>query len=371
MRAWAQRWILLWATAFPAAAQGLSVAGHRIDLPKGGVIQAAFLEQSDSIIVEQRVQLGEGFPGEYLFRVSVWRLNGGAELARREFKDNSLCGIVVAGGRVYLCNQGKGFEIVDPSSLATVGSLPVCSSGFVHDFAVDAERGRIFVALSHSDRSVSLAACSAQSGARFQEASLDVNREWDHVHLDLEPVSGRVVISGIGKLNSLTLCEMTTGLQCRALGKRTDAGGQIAFLGRQLLTVSNYAFLLWSRSECIKVLNPENGVTNAKAYCSPSTGVHHAVGVVLQDYVVGFTGTTQHHAWGEYLTSIQSSFSVWRAENPKVAAVVHDPTDYGGEQAALRIVGSKTAPRFMTFSRSINELWAYSIQDPERNRAGR
>jgi len=137
-----------------------------------------------------------------------------------------------------------------------------------------------------------------------------------------------------------------------------DAVSQISFLGRQLLAATNT--FADNKRDCILTVDPMTREVS-RQYCSPSTGVHYALGVVNKMYVVGFTGVSKRGWLSEENRSVASSFSVWRAETSQVAAVAKDPTDYGGFQNEIGVVASGTEPIFIAYQRVSNVLWLYSI----------
>jgi hypothetical protein len=102
----------------------------------------------------------------------------------------------------------------------------------------------------------------------------------------------------------------------------------------------------------------------SREYCSPSTGVHYAVGVADKRFVMAFTGVSKRGWFSEENKSVAASFSIWRAENSQVAAIAKDPTDYGAFQDEIRIVGSSTEPLFLAYQRVSNMLYLYSSTDP-------
>jgi hypothetical protein len=138
---------------------------------------------------------------------------------------------------------------------------------------------------------------------------------------------------------------------------------QMDFLGHQLLfsTRRNSGN---DKSECINSLSLD-GKATSREYCSPSTGVRFAMGVVSGQFIVGFTGTSKYHVLSEETTSVQSSFSVWRAEDRRIATTLRDPTDYGDSQHQMRIEASRTRPLFLTYNWVSNVVFLYTIA--ERN----
>jgi hypothetical protein len=366
--------LFLCAFGLSAIAQSLSVRGDKISLPDGDVIGAAFDDDASTFIVQQTVISTEN--GGLAFRshrlLTSWSAKSHLQLTKREFPLSPLgssthpCGrvdVVASLGRVYLCSAETRLEVLDAKDLNEIGGVEVGINQNIYDFAIDEQRTKIFVLSLRSDMSVRLAAYSLIDGRELQEIALS-ETAWSGARLALEPKTGQVAVAhsqetGHRYASNINVCESAATLTCTNFGN-VDPVAQMAFLGRQLLfATSNPAN---DKKDCIGSLNVSTR-TISRDYCSPSTGVHFAVGAILKRYVVGFTGTTKTHAFLERNSSIQSSFSIWRAENPKVEAVVNDPTDYGASQYEIRIVVSKTAAMFLTYSWRSNALYLYSIKD--------
>jgi hypothetical protein len=256
-------------------------------------------------------------------------------------------------------------DVLDAKTLKTIGGVATGINQNIYDFAIDELRNKIFVLSLRSDMSVKLATYAMSDGSALQEITLS-RTAWSGAKLALEPKTGQVVVAdsrqtGHRYASSINLCESAASLTCTNLGS-VDPVSQMTFLGRQLLfATSNPAN---DKRDCLGSLNVSTRAITHD-YCSPSTGVHFAVGVILKRYVVGFTGTTKTHAFLERNSSIQSSFSIWRAENPKVEAAVSDPTDYGASQYELRIAVSKTTPMFLTYAWRSNALYLYTIKEAD------
>jgi hypothetical protein len=155
-------------------------------------------------------------------------------------------------------------------------------------------------------------------------------------------------------------CAAESKLTCTKI-TQIDAMSQICFLGRQMLVAtSTFAD---NKKDCILSVDLVTRLVSHE-YCSPSIGVHYAVGVADKRFVMGFTGVSKRGWFNEENKSVAASFSLWRAENPHVAAVAKDPTDYGAFQNEIRIVGSSTEPLFLAYQRVSNMLYLYSITDP-------
>ena len=360
--------LFLCAFGLSAIAQSLSVTGDKISLPDGDVIGAAFDEGADTFIVQQSVMSTEN--GGLVFRshrlLTSWSVKSHLQLTKREFPLSPVgssthpCGrvdVVVASlGRVYLCSAETRLEVLDAKDLSEIGGVAVGINQHIYDFAIDEQRSKIFVLSLRSDMSVRLAAYSLSDGSALQEITLS-QAAWSGARLALEPKTGQVAVAdsqetGHRYTSNINVCESAATLTCMSFGT-VDPVAQMTFLGRQLLfATSNPAN---DKKDCIGSLNVSTRAISHD-YCSPSTGVHFAVGTILKRYVVGFTGTTKTHAFLERNSSIQSSFSIWRAENPKVEAIVNDPTDYGASQYEIRIEVSKTTAMFLTYAWRSNAL---------------
>jgi hypothetical protein len=366
--------LFLCAFGLSAIGQSLSVTGDKISLPDGDVIGAAFDDGASTFIVQQSVISTEN--GGLVFRshrlLTSRSIKSHLQLTKREFPLSPVgssthpCGrvdVVASLGRVYLCSAETHLEVLDAKDLHEIGGVAVGINQNIYDFAIDEQRSKIFVLSLRSDMSVRLAAYSLIDGSALQEITLS-QTAWSGASLALETKTGQVAVAnsqatGHRYTSNINLCESADTLTCTKLAS-VDPVAQMTFLGRQLLfATSNPAN---DKKDCIGSLNVSTRAVSHD-YCSPSTGVHFAVGVILKRYVVGFTGTTKTHAFLERNSSIQSSFSIWRAENPKLEAVVNDPTDYAASQYEIRIAVSKTTTMFLTYAWRYNALYLYSIKD--------
>jgi hypothetical protein len=355
-------------------AQSLSVAGDKISLPDGDVIGAALDPDAGVFIVQQSILSTEN--GGLVFRshrvLTSWGINSRLQVIKREFplrpvgSSTHPCGrvdVVSSLGRVYLCSSETHLDVLDTKTLHDIGVVGGGVDQNIYDFAIDEQRSKIFVLSLRSDMSVKLATYAMRDGSPLQEITLS-QKPWSGAKLAVEPKTGQVAVAdsqetGHRYVSNINLCESATALTCSPLGK-VDPVSQMSFLGRDLLFATSDPAN--DKKDCIGSLDVSTRVIS-HAYCSPSTGVHFAVGVILKRYIVGFTGTTKTHAFLERNSSILSSFSVWRAENPKVEAVINDPTDYGASQYELRIAASKTTPMFLTYAWRSNALYLYTIKD--------
>jgi hypothetical protein len=368
--------LFFFALGLSAFAQTLSVTGSKISLPDGDAIGAAFDADTGVFVVQQSVISTEN--KGLVFRshrlLTSWSTTSHLQANKREFplspagSSTHPCGrvdVVSSLGLVYICSSETRLDVLDAKTLSERAVVAGGINQNIYDFAIDEQRSKIFVLSLRSDMSVKLATYALGNGSALQEITLSPT-PWSGAKLALETKTGQVAVAnsqetGHRYASNINLCESAAALTCSSLGK-VDPVSQMALLGRDLLFATSDPAN--DKKDCIGSLDVSTRVIS-HSYCSPSTGVHFALGVVLKRYVVGFTGTTKTHAFLERNSSIQSSFSVWRAENPKVEAVVNDPTDYGASQYELRIAVSKTAPMFLTYAWRSNALYLYTIKDAE------
>jgi hypothetical protein len=366
--------LLCLTSALRLEAQNVEVSGSKIALPEGNVLGAAFYEDKGMFFVQQSVLSTEvGVRGIRFHRqLSSWDIKSRSMISTRSFdkapEGASVypCGRVETSAkldRVFLCSAGTRVEVLDPDGLSTVGEMAQRDDQYINDFAVDDLRGRLLVLTSRRDGSVRLTAYSLLSGDEQQETILPATNV-KKMSLALAAQTGQIGIAVEGGNRSggrtnIYACFAESNLACTSI-TRIDAVSQISFLGSQMLVAtSTFAD---NKKDCVLTVDPvTRSVT--RVYCSPSTGVHYAVGVVEKRYVVAFTGVSKRTWFREENKSVTSSFSVWRIETSQVAAVAKDPVDYGAFQNEIRIVGSSAEPLFIAYQRVSNMLCLYSIAD--------
>jgi hypothetical protein len=359
------------------AAQEMVVSGSKIALPEGNVIGAAFYEQKGAFFVQQVELLTEN--GGLVIRLrpqlSSWGIKSRSMLTKREFDLTPLgyseypCGRVevsTKSNQILTCSAQTYIEILDPDNLSSVGRIAFKFDQQIRDFAVDDLRSRVVVLSSRSDRSIRLTVYSTLDGAQQQETVIpSANADYMNLRLALDAKTGEtaVVVNRETRFPKadIYICGSESTFGCISVAKM-DWVSQMSFLGRQLLVALN--IFADRKKDCIVTVDPMTRSVSHD-YCSPATGVHYAVGVVDKTYVVGFTGVGKRNWISEENRSVSSSFSVWRAENPRVAAVAKDPTDYGSSQLAIRFVASNTQPLFIAYNGVSNVLYLYSISDPK------
>jgi hypothetical protein len=355
-------------------AQSMEVSGSRISLPDGNILGAAFYEGKGMFFVQQSVLSTEN--GGLVIRshrqLSSWNIESRSMITRRVFDETPQgaafpCGRVETSAtlhRVLVCSAGSHLEIMDPDNLATVGTMAQVDDQVITDFAVDDPHARVLVLSARRDRSIHLASYSLLKGEMQQETILPTANS-TKMSLAVVARTGQIAVAvdvanRSGNKANVYTCGANPDFACTKVAQ-IDAVSQINFLGRQVLVATSV--FADNKKDCILTVDPVMRVVS-REYCSPSTGVHYALGVVDNRYVVGFTGVSKRGWFSEENGSVASSFSVWRAELFHVAAVAKDPTDYGAFQNEIRLVASSAQPLFIAYQRVSNVLCLYSITDP-------
>jgi len=264
--------------------------------------------------------------------------------------------------RVLICSAEAYLEIIDPDNLSTIGKMAQRDDQDINDFAVDDLRNRLLVLASRRDGSTRLTAYSLLNGDKQQETVLQATYA-KRMSLAFDSKTGQIGIAvntgrRSGDKTDIYTCTADSNLACTNV-TQVDPVSQISILGRQVLVATSIFADNRNKKDCVLTVDPSGAVS--RAYCSPSTGVHYAVGVVKKSYVVAFTGMSKRIWFSEENKSVTSSFSMWRAGISQVDSVAIDPTDYGAFQNELRVVGSNSEPLFIAYQRVSNMLYLYSI----------
>jgi hypothetical protein len=355
--------------------QTIELTSFKVTLPQGNVLGVALDSRKDRFFVQQlALSSGEGGRGVFSTRqFSSWSLKSRTQLTNRMLDPNPRhvdrypCGRVevsLMANRIFLCSSETHLEILEPDTLVTVGKLAYSDDRQIYDFAVDDQRGRVFVlSLRHSDGSVRLTSYSLLDGVQQQDSVLPPTGGSGMV-LALVPETGQVVVAvdsdSRGKSKSdIYVCISAASLTCVSVAL-LDRVSQTSMLGKELLVAtSTFAD---RKNECLISIDLSTHAI-ARKYCSPATGVHYAVGVAADRYIVAFTGTGRRLWWKEQNVVVENSFSVWKVGNPQVAAVAKDPTNYGGVQSVVRVFASPMEPSFIAYIGESNVLYIHSIRD--------
>lgn len=355
--------------------QNVEVSGSRITLSDGNVLGATFYEGKGLFFVQQSVLSTEtGVRGIRFHRqLSSWNIKSRSMVLTRAFdkapEGASVfpCGRVEVSAklhRIFLCSAVSHIEVIDPDNLNTVGTMAQGEGQNINDFAVDDLHDRLLVLASRSDGTIYFTVYSLLTGNKQQVAFLPATNG-RRMSLGYAPQTGQIGIAievggrTEGKAD-IYACSAESSLVCTNIAQ-ADAVSQISFLGRQMLVAtSTFAD---NKKDCIMAVDLMTRAISRK-YCSPSTGVHYAVGVVDNRYVVAFTGVSKRTWFGEENKSISSTFSVWRDGTSQVVAIAKDPINYGAFQNEMRVVASSTEPLFIAYQRISNVLYLFSITEP-------
>jgi hypothetical protein len=380
--------------------QSLQVSGAKIELPPGDVLGAAFYEGKGLFFVQQSVLSTETLENDKLTthlhrqmfhrQLSSWNLVSHVMVSQRVIGEvpgrlSHSCGRVqvsITLHQVYVCSANSQLDIMDPNTLENVGAMAQVDGQTIMDFAVDDLNSRALVLSAQKDNSILLTSYSLLTGEKQHETMLPaINREGIGAPPDLVSVSrsGQIGVylhdyGFIKNSSGIYMCSDAPNLTCVKVITDTDGVSEMSFLGQDILGASSQ--LADDRWLCIFSVSPDYKYSIKKPlsfgasskYCSRnisfynSHGVHYAVGVVEDKYVVGFTGADGIDHLSGFSKPVSTSFSVWRAGNSKVAAVVKIPTDHGVQQA-FRIVGSNTQPLFIAYHGLSNTLYLYSIAE--------
>lgn len=356
-------------------AQRVELNGSKIPLAEGNVIGVGFYEQKSAFFVQQNVLSLEngGLVIRSRRRVSSWSVKTHNVLTERMFDLNPRdltsfscvrVEVSVKANKILLCSPETHLEVLDPDSLNTVGKIAYRSDQYIYDFVVDDERGRIFVLSLRGDDSPRLTSYSLLDGSQQQEAVLP-RTEGRRMSLALVSTTGQVAVAVDRRFRGDTksdiyVCSPGEILDCRSVAQ-VEWASQISILGKELLVAPN--IFPDRKKDCLIGVNLNTHAV-AREYCSPSTGVHYAMGVADHDrYVVAFTGIGKRLWLREQNALVENSFSVWRAGNPNVAAVAKDPTNFGGLESVAWVFASRTEPWFIVYVGESNVLYLYSIVD--------
>ena len=164
----------------------MEISGSRIPLPDSGdkdnILGAVFYEDKELFFVQNTITSTEN--NGLLFRsnrqLSSWSLANQSMIAKRMFDRTPdpkafPCGRVEKSlklHRVFLCSAESYLEVIDPDSLATVGTLARADDQIIMDFAVDDQRDRIFVLSIRKGNVLNLSSYSLSKGEKQQETTL-------------------------------------------------------------------------------------------------------------------------------------------------------------------------------------------------------
>jgi len=334
-----------------------------------GLVLGATFNEKDNEFFIQDVSFQTTSGGQTVKRtISAWNLSNEETKGIPRIDEYSTTSSKYTCGRiefvpglhvVVACSRGSSLEFLDSISLALRNKIEVGQLGTIFDFAIDEDLNVLLVLSVSSDERIHLSSYSLKEGLQRSDLVLGSSYAVNNISIAVSPSAKVVAIATTrpekGK-SILYSCTYGKEIGCRDLGNGPPIS-QLAFLGRQLLFAPS-SFPDDKRA-CIISVNLSTDA-RAKAYCAPQTGVHYAVGVIEERYIVGYTGLRTTNWLTENARVAESSFSLWRPANKQVQTKVSDPTKGKGFQA-FHVVGSKSIPYFIAFSPS-SEFTLYQIQ---------
>jgi len=355
----------------PVCGQKLEIVSSRPQTMPGIVLGAVFNENKNEFFIQDFTfrNTAGGQIGQR--RISSWNLSSGEMKGNPRIDEYPAtsssypCGrieFVPSMNAVVVCSQGSSLEFLDGGSLVLKEKMELINRGTIFDFAIDKGANTLLVLSLSTDKKVHIASYSLSDRTQRSDLVLEPGYATSTLSVAISPSSRLAAVTttlsekGKGTLYS---CTYDRRVECKSLGDGPPIS-QIDFLGKQLLFAPS-SFPDDKRA-CITSVNLSTNL-RTKAYCAPRTGVHFAVGVIEEKYIVGYTGLRSTNWLTENAKVVENSFSVWRPENKQSQAKVNDPTNDKGLQLFL-IVTSKSMPYFIAFDFS-NEFCLYKIKEVE------
>src|SRR5580704_18142598 len=144
----------------PVGAQRIEVTGSKVSLSGGNVLGAVFYEGKGIFFVHQSVPSTEVAVGGFRFHreLSSWDVKSHSMISTRSFDrapegaSPFPCGRVEISAklnRIFLCSAVTHLDVVDPNTLASVGTVAEIGDQNISDFAVDDVHARVQIGRAH------------------------------------------------------------------------------------------------------------------------------------------------------------------------------------------------------------------------------
>jgi len=353
-----------------AFAQVKVVKTGTLSLPAGYVVGAAIGEDGKTIAVQQIDEFGEiiGLHRHRSRQVSLWSVDTHSMIEAKGFGEISpdpdgVCGRIYMlshSHQILICSSFSSIDILDGSKLTLVGKLASGPPQQIYDFAVDEERDKIVVLSLNLDQAVHVTVYSLRTGAQQQSETLPGD-DLSTMNLALDSINGKFAVNIVrrkrsGESSEIQICDTKGPSMCSKLSTHADIS-EASFLGNQLLMVPADTE---SKKSCV-LGTAASGNAVSSQYCFPASGVHIALGVVDQRFVVAYTGLSHYSALREESTTISNSYSVWEAEHRLPGATIEGPPAVDASQRFGRIVTATSVPMFLIYQVHSRELALYSI----------
>ena len=362
-------WIFL-LMSIAASAQLKVVKSATLSLPAGYVVGAAIGEDGKTVAVQQIDEFGEitGLHRHRSRQLSLWSVGTHSMLESKDFGEISsapdgVCGrvhMLSHSPQILICSSFSYIDVLDGSNLKAVGTLAFGPQQQIYDFAVDETREKLVVVSLNQDQAVHITVYSLRTGAQQRSETLPGD-DLSTMNVALDPVNGTFAINIVrrkrsGESSDIRVCHTDGSSACSKLSGHTDIS-EAGFLGNQLLLVPTDTE---SKKSCV-LGTVSSGDAVSPQYCFPTSGVHVALGVVMQQFVVAYTGLSHYSALREESTTISNSYSVWEAEHRLPDATIEGPPAVDASQRFGRIVTSSSVPMFLIYQVHSRELILYSI----------
>ena len=157
---------------------------------------------------------------------------------------------------------------------------------------------------------------------------------------------------GGGSKGMISVCRDRESISCKGIESK-EGVGQAQFWGSDKVLFVSTSFAdrsLASRRDCVKSLSVTNFQINQRAYCA-QTGVHYALAITKEHFVIGYSGYGTYNAITENITNLNDSVSIWSSESGRLIAVLKLPVTFFYPQDYVRIIPEQTSNRqFLVFN---------------------
>jgi len=347
-----------------AGGETLQLKGTQLNLPTGNVIGAAF--DRDQLILQQSVLSAQGGTIRSQRRLLLIDMKSGSVIttAMLPGTNGSLvgnhCGDVAADPdliRVYVCSSAGTISVLNAETLQPI--IPIDCEHQIESFGLDEVHHRLFV-LSQDSASQYLTVFDATSGAKLESVTTSAG-VIDSAQLAVNPHTQRLalaesVLKHSGYKTDLYSCMYGERLRCESV-RQTGQVSQIALSGNELLTASG--LLNDDPHICLEQTNIATKATS-RPYCAPG-GVHYGVGALSDGYIVAYTGMSERLHFKEETKPLESSVSLWKIEDSKIAATASQLGQESAFQGGARIACSGRGNEFLLFSDTSNIAVLYRV----------
>lgn len=347
-----------------AEGQTIQLKGSQLSLPAGNVIGAAF--NHDQLILQQSVLTAQGGTIRSQRRLLLIDAKSGTiiKTAMLPATNGSLvgnhCGDVAADPdliSVYVCSSAGTISVLNVETLRP--RISIDCEHRIETFGLDEVHHRLFV-ISQDPAGQYLTVFDATNGAKLESVTTSTG-VIDSAQLAVNPHTQRLalaesVLKHSGYKTDIYACMYGEHLRCDPV-TQTGQVSQIALSGNELLTASG--LLNDDPHICLEQTNIVTKATS-RPYCAPG-GVHYGVGALSDGYIVAYTGISKRLHFKEETKPLESSVSLWKIEDPQVAATASQQGQEGAFLGGARIASSGRGNEFLLFSNTSNIAVLYRL----------